>query len=57
MTLGTKEKIQSAAAKIGEEKILKNDAMVLQLTKVEHRNLPSGMFQIPAGYTEDKSGM
>ena len=32
-------------------------SMVLQLTKVEHRNLPSDIFQIPAGYKEDKNGL
>lgn len=26
------------------------------LTKVEHRDLPASLFQIPAGYKEDKSG-
>ena len=35
----------------------KDVSMVLQLTKVEHRNLPSDIFQIPAGYKEDKNGM
>ncbi len=35
----------------------KNVSMVVQLTKVEHRDLPAAMFQIPAGYTEDKTGM
>jgi Domain of unknown function (DUF4412) len=35
----------------------KNVSMVMQLTKVEHRDLPASMFEIPAGYTEDKSGM
>jgi hypothetical protein len=35
----------------------KDVSMIFQLTKVEHRDLPSSMFQIPAGYTEDKNGM
>ena len=35
----------------------KDVSTIYQLTKVEHRDLPSGMFQIPAGYTEDKNGM
>ncbi len=35
----------------------KDVSTIYQLTKVEHRNLPSSMFQIPAGYTEDKNGM
>lgn len=35
----------------------KDVAMILQLTKVEHRDLPASMFQIPSGYTEDKNGM
>ena len=34
----------------------KDVSMTMQLTKAEHRNLSSSMFQIPAGYTEDKSG-
>jgi len=25
--------------------------------KVEHRDFPASMFEIPAGYKEDKSGM
>ena len=29
----------------------------MQLTKVEHRDLPASMFEIPAGYTEDKNGL
>ena len=32
----------------------KDVSMVMQLTKVERRDFPAGMFQIPAGYTEDK---
>jgi hypothetical protein len=35
----------------------KNVSMVMQLTKAEHRTLPASMFQIPAGYSEDKNGM
>ena len=33
----------------------KNINMIMQLTKVEHRNLPADIFQIPAGYTENKN--
>ncbi len=32
----------------------KNISMVMQLTKAEHRNLASSLFQIPAGYKEVK---
>jgi hypothetical protein len=32
----------------------KDVSMVMQLTKVEHRDLPASMFEIPAGYTEVK---
>jgi uncharacterized protein DUF4412 len=35
----------------------KNVSMTMQLTKAEHRNLSADMFQIPAGYTEDKNGL
>jgi hypothetical protein len=35
----------------------KDVSMVMQLTKAEHRNLSAAMFQIPAGYKEDKNGM
>lgn len=35
----------------------KDVSMVMQLTTVEHRDLPASMFEIPAGYKEDKSGM
>ena len=35
----------------------KDVSMIFQLTKVEHRDLQSSLFQIPAGYTEDKNGM
>lgn len=35
----------------------KDASTVMQLTKVEHRDLPASMFQIPSGYTEDKNGM
>ncbi len=35
----------------------KDVSTVMQLTKVEQRNLPSNMFQIPEGYAEDKNGM
>ena len=35
----------------------KDYSMVMQLTKVEHRNLSANLFQIPAGYREDKNGM
>ena len=33
----------------------KNVSMTMQLTKVEHKDIPASMFQIPAGYTEDKN--
>ncbi len=32
----------------------KDASTVMQLTKVEHRDLPASMFEIPAGYKEDK---
>ena len=32
----------------------KDVAMILQLTKMERRNIPAGMFEIPAGYKEVK---
>ncbi|HEV8082318.1 MAG TPA: DUF4412 domain-containing protein [Chitinophagaceae bacterium] len=32
----------------------KDVSMVMQLTKVEHRDLPASMFEIPAGYNEVK---
>ena len=35
----------------------KNSAMIMQLTKVERNDFPPGLFEIPAGYKEDKSGM
>ena len=35
----------------------KNASTVMQLTKVGHKDLPASMFEIPPGYTEDKSGM
>ena len=35
----------------------KDVSTIFQLTKAEHRDLPSSMFQVPAGYTEDKKGM
>ncbi|HEY5408087.1 MAG TPA: DUF4412 domain-containing protein [Ginsengibacter sp.] len=35
----------------------KNTAVIMQLTKVERKDFPSGMFEIPAGYKENKSGM
>ncbi len=35
----------------------KNSSTTEELVKVDHQNLPAGMFQIPAGYTEDKEGM
>ncbi len=35
----------------------KNVSTMMQLTKAEHRDLPANMFEIPAGYKEDKSGM
>jgi Domain of unknown function (DUF4412) len=35
----------------------KDFSMVMQLTKIEHRNLPADFFQIPVGYKEDKNGM
>ena len=35
----------------------KNTAMVMQLTKVERKDFPPGVFEIPSGYKEDKSGM
>lgn len=35
----------------------KNSSVTEVLVKAEHRNLPASMFQIPAGYKEDKSGM
>lgn len=35
----------------------KDYSMVMQLTKAEHRNLPADMFQIPAGYRENKNGI
>lgn len=31
--------------------------VVEELVKVEHRSFPASMFEIPAGYKEDKSGM
>jgi hypothetical protein len=34
----------------------KNVSMTMQLTKAEHRSLSADMFQVPAGYTEDKNG-
>jgi len=33
----------------------KSASTVTELTKVEHRSIPAGMFQIPVGYTEDKN--
>jgi len=33
----------------------KNSSTNWELTKVEHKDLPASIFQIPAGYTEDKS--
>ena len=35
----------------------KDHSMVMQLTKAEHKALPTAMFQIPAGYKEIKSDM
>jgi predicted small secreted protein len=35
----------------------KNTAMTTELTRVENRTIPAGMFETPAGYKEDKSGM
>ncbi len=35
----------------------KSASTVTELTKVEHRSIPASMFQIPAGYNEDKNGM
>ena len=35
----------------------KDVSTIYKLIKVEHRDLPSSMFQIPAGYTEDKTGI
>jgi hypothetical protein len=35
----------------------KDVSTIVQLTKVEHRDLPVSMFAVPAGYTEDKNGM
>lgn len=35
----------------------KNASVTEMLTKVEHRDLPASMFQVPAGYKEDKNGM
>jgi len=34
----------------------KNVSMVMQLTKVENRDLPASMFQIPTGYAEVQGG-
>lgn len=34
----------------------KDSDMTLDLTKTERRDLPASLFEIPAGYTEDKSG-
>lgn len=52
-------KLKNAAADI-----LSTDAAILSdscISKMygngNNRDLPSGLFQIPAGYTEDKSGM
>ncbi len=33
----------------------KEASFKMQLTKVEHKDIPASMFQIPAGYTEDKN--
>lgn len=33
----------------------KETSMIMQLTKVEHKDIPPSMFQIPAGYKEDKN--
>jgi hypothetical protein len=35
----------------------KNTLMATELTKVENITIPAGMFEIPGGYKEDKSGM
>ena len=35
----------------------KTHSLKEELTKVEHRDLPKNIFQIPAGYTEDKNGL
>lgn len=35
----------------------KNTLMTTELTRVEDRTIPAGMFEIPVGYKEDKSGM
>ena len=35
----------------------KDVSMTMQLTKAEHRNLDAAMFEIPAGYKEDKNGL
>ena len=39
------------------EKKSKDANMIMQLTKVNHTTFPENMFEIPAGYTEDKNGM
>lgn len=35
----------------------KDVAMILQLTKMERRNIPANLFEIPAGYKEVKEGL
>ncbi len=35
----------------------KDANMIMQLTKVNHTTFPENMFEIPAGYKEDKNGM
>ncbi len=35
----------------------KDASTVMQLTKAENRDLTASMFEIPAGYKEDKNGM